>query len=311
MSADTFALGAPAPASLRLARPALLSLEPIDPATALGQLFAPAPPARPPRGERPALATALEGLAPALALLPARERRRAETLADWCRGLFLTADEGDRVERRVERLNRSAYLVARALAGEAVASPFARRLAAESARRQLPRRALDALLAAARRAVRQPVASTPADWEVRTREVAEALSEAMLGAPPTASTCDAAAGLLRLARLLAVPAALAARRFHLPVEAPPDGAGAPPEAAMAAAIADECEAIHQLLLRGARGVGEVPLTFRAALSALLALALRLLGRVEEQPGRLLHQPVRLGRFESLWVLWQVRREPLA
>jgi hypothetical protein len=311
VSADTLALGAPPPASLRLARPAVLSLEPIDPATALGRLFAPVPPARPPRGERPALAAALGDLTPALALLPARERRRAETLAEWCRGLFLTADEGDRVERRVERLNRSAYLVARALAGEAVASPFAGRLADESARRLLPRRALDALLAAARRAVRQPVASTPADWEVRTREVAEALAEAMLGAPPTPSTCDAAAGLLRLARLLAVPAALRTRSFHLPIEVPPDGAGAPLEASMATAVADECEAIHQLLLRGARGVGEVPLTFRAALAALLALALRLLGRVEEHPERLLRLPVRLGRLESLWVLWRIRREPIA
>jgi phytoene/squalene synthetase len=311
VSVHTLTLGAPAAVALRLARPAVLSLEPIDPETVLGQLFAPTPPARRARGERAPLQDALDALAPALDLLPTRELRRAETLAAWCRGLFGTAHEGDRVERRVERLHRSAYLVARALAGEPVASPFARRLAAESARRQLPRRALDTLLAAARRAARQPLASTPADWEVRSREIAEALVAAMLGATPTPSTCDAAAGLLRLACLLAVPDALRVRRFHLPVEEPPTLAGTPPEPEMARAITDECEAVHQLLLRGARGVGEVPLTFRATLAALLALALRLLGRIEEHPERLFRQPVQLGRLEAAWVLWRIRREPIA
>lgn len=310
MTAETLVLGAP-PVVLRLGRPAQLSAEPIDPATAIGQLFAPQPPARRPRGELSPLAAAGGPLLPALALLPARERGRASLLAAWCRALFATADEGDRVERRIERLHRSAYVLARALAGQAVASPFAVALADESARRLLPRPALDALLAAARRAVRQPQASTPADWEVRSREVATAIAGAMLGAEASPSTCDAAAGLLRLLTLAAVPQALRERRFHLPIELPPTSAGTAPEAALATAVADECEAIHQLLLRGARGVGEVPLTFRATLAALLAMALRLLGRIEENPARLLRQPLRLGRLESAWVLWQIRREPVA
>lgn len=309
MTVDALRLPAAAPAELRLGPPAVLSREPIDPGTALGQLFAPEP-ARAARERSPA-AVALGALAPALGLLPARERLRADTLALWCRALFATAREGDRVERRIERLHRSAYLVARARAGEPVASPFARRLGEESARRELPRPALDALLREARRAVRQQLASTPADWEVRTRAVAAAVAEAMLGAPPTPSTADAAAGVLRLACVLAVPAGLGERRFHLPVELPPTVGGTPPDGELLRAVADECEAIHQLLLRGARGVGEVPLTFRAALAALLALALRLLGRVEERPERLLRQPVRLGRLESAWVLWRIRREPIA
>jgi len=191
-----------------------------------------------------------------------------------------------------------------------VPSPFALCFADESARRLLPRRALDSLLAAARHAVRDPQVATPADWEVRTRSLAEAAAEALLGLAPTASTVDAAAGILRLVRLLDVPTAIASRRFHLPLEGTDSVCPGDPVAAMTAAVADECEAVHQLLLRGARGVGEVPLTFRSSLAAALALSLRLLGHVEQNPERLLRRPVRLGRLESFWTLFHLRRQPL-
>ena len=312
MSVDAAAFGTAAPPALLVRQPAVLSREPIDPATAIGRLFAPEDAGRVARGERPATAaTTLGPLAPALALLPRRERERADLLAAWAHALFATANEGDRVERRIERLHRSAYLVARALAGARVASPFAARLGAESARRSLPRPALDFVLAEARRMVRDPHATTPADWEVRTRALAAAAAGALLGAAATPAITDAAAGLLRLVRLLTVPDELAARRFHLALEAPPLVGSAVAEPAMTDAIADECEAIHQLLLRGARGVGEVPLTFRAALAGALALALRLLGHVEERPGSLLlGRPVRLGRCEVAWTLFRIRRQPL-
>jgi hypothetical protein len=312
VSADAAALGAAAPPALLVRRPALLSREPIDPATAIGRLFAAGEVGRAPRGERAATAAGTLGpLAASLSLLPRRERERADLLAAWASALFATAHEGDRVERRIERLHRSAYLVARALAGARVASPFAARLGAESARRTLPRAALDALLAEARRSVREPHPSTPADWEVRTRTLAAAAAGALLGVPPTPAITDAAAGLLRLVRLLAVPRELAERRFHLPLAAPPRADPAAAEPFMKDAIADECEAVHQLLLRGARGVGEVPLTFRAALAGALALALRLLGHVEQNAGRMLVRPVRLGRVEVAWTLFRIRRQPLA
>jgi hypothetical protein len=310
MSVDALALGGAAPPGLLLQRPAVLSREPIDPETAVGRLFAPGAGLRSPRGERPATAaSALGALAPALALVPRRERERADLLAAWTHALFATAREGDRVERRIERLHRSAYLVARALAGARVPSPFAARLGAESARRNLPRPSLDALLAEARRAVREPRATTPADWEERTRTIAAAAAAALLSVAPTPAIVDAAAGLLRLARLLEVPSELAEHRFHLPLEGAPS-AGSAAEPAMTDAIADECEAIHQLLLRGARGVGEVPLTFRAGMAGALALALRALGHIEEHPARLLRQPVRLGRLDVAWTLFRLRRQPL-
>jgi len=302
---------APAAPALLVQRPAVLSREPIDPRTALGRLFAIRASTARPRDERaPSAPRRLGPLAPALALLPPRERERVEVIAAWTSALFATAGEEGAPAQRIERLNRSAYLVARALAGVQVPSPFAVELAAESARRTLPRRALDTLLAEARRAATHPDASTPADWEVRTREIAGALAEALLGYPPTPATIDAATGILRLVRLLGVTATLADGRFHLPLEAPPTTNGRPADHELAAAIAEECEAIHQLLLRGARGVGEVPLTFRAALAGALALALRLLGEIEQQPEALLSRPVRLGRLATAWTLYRIRREKL-
>jgi len=308
LRSETPAVAAAAP-PLVVRRPAILSREPIDPATALGRLFAIRPVLS--AGERDgAAAQQLGPLSPALSLLPSRERGRAELLAIWGSALFLTAEETGPASARIERLNRSAYLLARALARQRVPSPFAVALAGESERRTMPRRALDALLAEARKSAVQPDPSTPADWEVRTREIAGAVAESLLGATPTPATVDAASGILRLVRLLRVTDERRAGRFHLPIEAPPTLAGHPAEDDLAGAIAEECEAIHQLLLRGARGVGEVPLTFRAALAGALALGLRLLGKVEEQPRSLLVRPLRLGRLETAWTLHRIRREKL-
>jgi hypothetical protein len=133
--------------------------------------------------------------------------------------------------------------------------------------------------------------------------VGGAVAAATIGDEPTAATLDAATGLLRLARLLRVPAAAAVGGFPLPLAEAADS-----REGRVAAIAAECDAIHQLLLRGARAIGEVPLTFRGALAGAMALALRLLGRIESHPEALLSRPVRLGRLERAWTLWRVRRE---
>jgi len=298
---------------LILRRPALFTTEPVDPATALGALFAAdgagkgAPKSA---AEAEALRRLAGPLAPAAALLPGRERERAATLAAWIEALFATAAEGDRVEKRLERLNRSAFVVARALAGEPVEAPFARRFAEESRRRLFPRRSLDLLLAEARAATRQPLGSTPEEWEIRSRKLAGGVAEALVGGEPSPSTVEAANAFVRLVRLARVQDDPAAG-FHLAIESPPTPSGAPPREAMVAAIAEECEAIHPLLLRGARAVGEVPLTFRAALAALLGLSIRLLGKIESRPDDLLDGKIRLGRFERYWTLRLARRERFA
>ncbi len=292
-----------APRELRLRRPALFSSEPLDPRTALGELFGLDERAAERAGARALAAVAdrrLGELAPALALLPRRERERAGVLAAWTEALFATAGEHDLPAERRERLDRSAFLVARALAGETIDPPFARRFAAEAARREFGRPALDALLAEARRRLDEVRPD-----EGAAQRIGLAAAAAMIGDDPTPATVDAAAALLRLARLARVPAAVAVGAFPLPIEEDP---GAASREARVAAISAECDAIHQLLLRGARAIGEVPLTFRAAIAGAMALALRLLGRIEANPEALLARPVRLGRLERAWTLWRVRRE---
>jgi hypothetical protein len=291
---------------LRVRRPALFSTEPLDPATALGELFTLDAAASARSSQRGLVANArrrLGALAPALDLLPSRERERAGVLTAWSEAVFATCGEHDLPEERRERLDRSAFLLARALAGETVDPPFAQRFAAESARREFGRRALDALLAEARRRIDRP--GCVAEDDESALRLGAAAAEALIGIEPTPATVDASGALLRLARMARVPAAVAVGAFPLLL---PEDAASHPHEARVGAIAAECDAIHQLLLRGARSIGEVPLTFRAAIAGAMALALRLLGRIESNPEALLTRPLRLGRLERIWTLWRVRRE---
>ena len=304
MTIGTLPLDA-APRELRLRRPALFSSEPLDPSTALGRLFALDADTSERFSGRVLVEVArrrLGELAPALELLPRRERERVGVLAAWVDAIFSTGGEHDLPAERRERLDRSAFRIARALAGETVDPPFARRFAAESARREFGRRALDGLLAEARQRIDAPGADI--GDSASPLRLGAAVAEALVGDEPSAATVDAAGALIRLSRLARVPAAVAVGAFPLLF-----GTEAAASAELrTAAIAEECDAVHQLLLRGARSIGEVPLTFRAAIAGAMALALRVLGRIESQPAALLARPVRLGRFERIWTLWRVRRE---
>jgi len=300
------------PPGLAIRRPSLFSEEPLDAGTALGRLFSPALAIE--RGRRASrrhdpATQALGPFAAALDLLPVRERERASLVAAWATALLATAEEGDRVERRIERLNRTAFELARALAGERVPSTFAQEFAHEAARREMPRRALDRLLSTAREAIEHGRPETPDAWHARALTVSAAVSEAVLGAPPSAATVEAGAAILRLVRLSRLPDDLRRGELHLP-SADATRAERLRPAAVEQAIVEECEAIHPLLLRGARSVGEVPLTFRAALGGAIALALRLLGHLEAHPERLRRKPARLGRLETAWTLRNIRKQPL-
>jgi phytoene/squalene synthetase len=297
----------PLPGGLVVRRPALFDPSPLDRSTALGVLFDPSWRDETRRPAARATRRLLGPLGPAFDLLPSLERRRAATLAVWIESLFANAREGDRVDRRIERLHRSAFTLARALAGERSAAPFAQRFADEARRRSFPRHSLDGLLAEARAAIRQPIASTPEEWEIRSRALSAVIAEALVGEMPSPATIEAANAFVRLIRLTRIPVDSAAG-FHLPVESPPTFSGAPPREAMIAAISEECEEIHRMALRGARALGEVPLTYRTTLSAMLALGLRLLGKIEAHPGAFLEGRVRLGRVERAWTVWRSRRE---
>jgi hypothetical protein len=305
------------PVAARLARPgaaALLADRPIDPATALGRLFAPAHEV----AAEVALAGAIhqaprrllgEG-ADALVLLPSRERERAATLAAWFEALDATAREADPVENRLARLHRSAYLLARGLAGEPSDAPFVRAFAAENERRSFTRPALDTLLAAARRAIERPRAAHAVEWEARLAEAGGAFATALAGTAASAATIEAVGALARLRVLAELPVELAAGRCRLPLEALPEPLHYRTREEVAAAITAECDALRPQLLRGARALAEVPLTFRRTLAWLLSTGLDLLGRIEVHPEALAVAPARLSWWTRHATLWRIRRQPL-
>jgi phytoene/squalene synthetase len=285
-----------------------------EPGSALGRLFAPA------RDFAAEAATAqwvagaprrlLGELAEVVSLLPVRERERAAILAAWVEALMATADESDALERRTARLNRSAYLLARALAGEPSDAPFVRAFAAESARRAFTRPALDALLGAARRRAERSRPRTVAEWDEEARTIGESVAAALAGTRPSVATVEAAAGLYRLLLLRGLPDGLAAGRVRLPEKSLPEPLQYRSREEISAAAAGECEAIRPLLLRGARALGEVPLTYRRPLAFLLSAAIALLGEIEVHPEALTRRAPRLSWWTRRSTLWRVRRQPL-
>jgi len=301
-------------ALLHASLPELLSDRPIDPGSALGQLFAEAPgPAAEvalARAVAAAPARALGDLAPAVGLLPRHERERAAVLTAWTGALLATAAEADAAEHRLARLHRSALLLARALGGEPAGAPFVRAFAAEHARRSFTRPALDALLAAARDAIAAPRPATRADRERRARDLAAPFVHALAGVEPSPATVDAATALLRLLTLRALPAELACGRTGLPAEDLPEPLQYRSREEIAAAVAAECEGVRPQLLRGARALAEAPLTFRRPLGYLLEGGLCLLGKIEVHPECLLTRPPRLGWWRSRRAAWRARREAL-
>ncbi|GMU66630.1 MAG: hypothetical protein AMXMBFR36_29040 [Acidobacteriota bacterium] len=305
------------PVAARLARPsaaALLADRPIDPATALGRLFAPAHEVAAEVALVATVAAAprrlLGDAADALRLLPQRERERAAILAAWFEALGATAGEGDPVEARLARLHRSAYLLARGLAGEPSDAPFVRAFAAENERRSFTRPALDTLIAGARRAIEHPRPAHAAEWEARLAESGGAFATALAGTAASPATIEAVAALARLHALAALPVGLAAGRCQLPVEALPEPLQYRTRQEIAAAVAGECDALRPQMLRGARALAEVPLTFRRALAWLLSTGFDLLGRIEVHPEALAAAPARLSWWTRHATLWRIRRQPL-
>ena len=294
--------------------PELLADRPIEPRTALGRLFAPASEVGQELATARAVADAprrlLGELAAAVDLLPPLERARVAVLGAWLEALFATAHEPDPLERRLARLHRSAFLIARALGGEPSSSPFVRAFAAEAGRRSFTRNALDSLLAAARTRAEKPRPTSRPEAAARAFDLGEAVVSALVGAPAASAAVEAATALVRLLALRRLPADYAAGHVGLPTDdlAEPLQYRRPEE--IAAAAAAECEAIRPLLLRGARALGEVPLTFRRPLAFLLSGALDLLGQIEVHPEALVRREPRLGWWTCRVTWWRIRRQPL-
>jgi len=255
-------------------------------------------------------AARLGDFARVLTLLTERESHRATLLLAFADALADLARADAPTSERVENLNRVAYRTARALRGEPTPSAFLRLFAAEARRRSFTRGALDELFASTRVAARSPRPEDGADLDIRARELGEALATALLGAAPTPAVVDLAAGLLRLAALQRLSLDLARRTAPLPASDLAEPVQYRTEDEIAAAVSRECGALHNLLLRGARAVGEVPLTFRRPVAFALPVAIALLGIIEERPRAIARGVRRVGLWKLRANHWRARYTPL-
>jgi hypothetical protein len=135
--------------------------------------------------------------APALVLLPAAERRRAQALVAYARTLFDFARQRGVAGERLAQINRWEFDLERALAGEAVGQPVFVALAAADAHRPWSRPALAALGAVARRAAAQERPVRLGSDAEAAGAVARAAAEAWLGEPPAPPVARLATFLLR------------------------------------------------------------------------------------------------------------------
>jgi hypothetical protein len=220
----------------------------------------------------------LRDLAPALLLLSAADRRRAQTLLAYGRTLFDFATQRGVEGERLAQLNRWEFELERALDGDPPGQPVFVALAREQAQRPWPRAALAALGRAARRRVAQEKPAPLAQAPELARDLAAAAIEALLGAPPAAETAALAAAVLRARGLQDLPAAFPERR-RTAVEI---------EAALAAA---------------APAPAALPRPYRPA-AAYLRLAARRLARAEPAPGH--EAQAQIGAWSRIALLVRAR-----
>ncbi len=249
---------------------------------------------------------ALRDLAPALILLPAAERRRAQALAAYALTLFDFARQSGLEGERLAQINRWQFQLEEALAGEAAPQPIFLALQIEERRRGWDRDGLDALADAARQRVALRRPATPAAREAEVRRLAEAVLASLLGGaePPEVALASA---LLRLYSLLDLGEGIRRHDARLPSSELADGwepgtraVGAP----LAEAVRRECQRVATEL--GRVDPARLPSEWRRAGRFLQLAGDRLLGRVRATGAAVAEHPPRLGLATRLVFLLRAR-----
>jgi hypothetical protein len=220
----------------------------------------------------------LRDLAPALLLLPAPERRRAQALLAYGRTLFDFAAQRGVEGERLAQLNRWEFELERSLDGDPPGQPVFVALAGEEARRPWPRAALAALGKAARRRVAQERPRPLAQAPELARDLAAAAIEALLGAPAPSAAGALVAAVLRARALQDLPANFPDRR---------------------------CTAreIESALAAAAPAPAALPPAYRPSF-AYLRLAARRLARAEPAPGH--EAQAQIGAWARIALLLRAR-----
>jgi hypothetical protein len=249
---------------------------------------------------------ALRDLAPALILLPAADRRRAQALAAYALVLFDFARQSGLEGERLSQINRWQFHLEEALGGEPTAQPIFLCLQLEERRLPWDREALDGLADAARRRV---ACRRPATAKARSAEV-EQLAMAVCSAlrdDAGAAASRLAAGLVRLFSLLDLDEGLRRHDARLPRQELPDdwhGTADPQTSSLAEAVRRECGRIRPLLSLPRRG--ELPPTWRRSARFLALAGRQLLTKAAQMGPAIATQPPRLGIGNRLTLLLRAR-----
>ena len=248
----------------------------------------------------------LRDLAPALILLPAEERRRAQALAAYALVLFDFARQSGLEGERLSQINRWQFHLEEALAAEPAEQPIFLCLQLEEQRRPWNREALDGLADAARHRVATRRPATAAAREAELERLTTALCAGLLAADASAAT-GLTAGLLRLFSLLDLGEGLRRHDARLPRRELPDESEAADNAAsevLAAAVRRECERARDHLKRSR--FNELPRAWRPAARFLGLAGRTLLRRVERAGPAVVERPPQLGVGARIGLLLRAR-----
>jgi phytoene/squalene synthetase len=249
----------------------------------------------------------LGDFAPALLLLPAAERRRAQALLAYAATLFDFARQRGVEGERLAQINRWEFTLETALAGQPVGQPVFLRMARENERRRWPVDALDELVSCARRRATRAQPATVADAEVDALSLGRAVAAALLERKLNAEIDGLASALVRLGSLQRLGEEIDRGRCPLPAsETAEEGDGKFDPVKLLEAVSRECRRIRSRLLRAPRGLVDLPAGYRHAAVFSLLAALRLLTEIEDPESRLLETPPRLGIGARVGLLIRAR-----
>ena len=249
---------------------------------------------------------ALRDLAPALILLPAAERRRAQALAAYALVLFDFARQSGLEGERLAQINRWQFHLEEVLAGEPAGQPIFLCLQREERLRPWNREALDGLADAARHRVATRRPATAAARDAELERLATALGGALVDAGHDAAA-TLGAGLLRLFSLLDLGEGLRRHDARLPRRELPDdwhAGGAADRDLLAAAMARQRERARTSLRTFRRR--ELPRPWRRAARFAALAGGALLRRLERAGAGAVERPPRLGLGGRVGLLLRAR-----
>ncbi|HEX4961131.1 MAG TPA: squalene/phytoene synthase family protein [Thermoanaerobaculia bacterium] len=249
----------------------------------------------------------LGDFSPALLLLPATERRRAQALVAYAHTLFDFARQRGVEGERLAQINRWEFTLEAALTGQPVGQPIFLRMARENERRRWPLDALDELAACARRRALRRQPATVAEAEVEALSLGRAMASALLEKSLNAEIAGLAAALVRLWSLQHLAEEVDGRRCPLPAAEVAEGeAGRWDRRQLLESARRECERLRGRFLKAPRGLGDLPPGYRRAAVFSLLAALRLLAEIEDSGRDLLASPPRLGVGSRVGFLLRAR-----